>query len=112
VSRPLGDRPVEVIVAVHEERLDQIEAEQMRHRQRLHDLESDRQTLRFISEQVRDLAASVGSTAKQAALDAIDLAMESKDELGRRRWGLRAQWLGVGAAFGALVAMVLIAILK
>lgn len=99
-------RPLEVAVAVHEERLDQIEAEQLRHRQRIHDLEGDRQTLRFISEQVRDLTATVATTAKQAALEAIDLAMEARDELGRRRWGLRAQWLAAGASFGGFLAAI------
>jgi hypothetical protein len=96
-------RPLEVAVAVHEERLDQIESEQLRHRQRLHDLEGDRATLRFISDQVRELSATIGTTAKQAALEAIDLAMESRDELGRRRWGLRAQWLATGASVGGFV---------
>jgi hypothetical protein len=106
------NRPLEVDVAVHEERLDQIEAEQLRHRQRIHDLEGDRATLRYISEQVRELSTSIGTTAKQAALEAIDLAMESKDELGRRRWGLRAQWLAAGASFGGLVAAVAFAVFK
>lgn len=108
------NRPLEtaIIVAVHEERLERLEAEQQRHRQRIHDLEGDRQTLRYISEQVRELTSSISETAKKAALEAIDLAMESRDELGRRRWGLRAQWLAAGASFGGLVAAIAFAIFK
>jgi hypothetical protein len=105
-------RPLEVEVAVHAERLDQIEAEQLRHRQRIHDLEGDRATLRFISDQVRDLSASIGTTAKQAALEAIDLAMEARDELGRRRWGLRVQWLAAGASFGGFVVALVVLVTR
>lgn len=105
-------RPLEVSVAVHEERLDQIEEEQLRHRQRIHDLESDRATLRLLSRQVSDLVTAVERTAKQAALEAIDMAMQSRDELGRRRWGLRLQWLATGAAVGGFVVAIVLAFSK
>lgn len=99
----MSARPLEVRVAVLEERTDGLEEEQLRHRQRLHDLEGDRATLKLISAQVTELTATVERTAKQAALEAIELAMQAKDDLGRKRWGLRAQWVAVGVAFGGLV---------
>lgn len=100
----MSGRPLEVQVAVHEERLDQLEQEQLRHRQRLHDLEGDRATIRLISRQLDQLAGAVETNAKRAALEAIDLAMKGRDEIGRRRWNLRAQWIGTGAAVGAAAA--------
>lgn len=96
-------RPLEVTVAVHEERLDQIEQEQLRHRQRIHDLEGDRATLRLMAKQIEQLASGLEKTARQAALEAIEMALQSKDEIGHRRWGLRLQWAAVGIAFGGFV---------
>lgn len=105
-------RPLEVQVAVHEERIAQLEEEQLRHRQRLHDLEGDRATLKLVAQQLEQLAAAVEKTAKQAALEAIDLAMKGRDELGRRRWLLRMQWIGMGAAVATAVAAVVALIFK
>lgn len=99
-------RPLEVTVAVHEERLDQIEQEQLRHRQRIHDLEGDRATLRLMGKQVESLVTAVEKTARQAALEAIDLAMKGRDELGRKRWGMRIQWITIGVAFGGFIVAV------
>ncbi len=97
-------------MAVVEQRTGAIEQEVQRARSRLHDLESDRAVLRLLTSQVADLAASikeVASTVKDVAREsaekAISLALEHKDDLGRRRAGLRAQWVAVGAAlFGAI----------
>jgi hypothetical protein len=104
----VSDRPLEVRIAVAENRLDNIEEEQLRHRMRLHDLEADRATLRLIVGQLEKLATEVPKVAKQAALEAIDLAMDHRDELGNRRWTLRVQWLALGVTFGGLVATVVL----
>lgn len=96
-------QPIEVRIAVAEERLDTIEEEQLRHRQRLHELEGDRATMKLLGERLEQLSRSVERSAKQAAQEAIDLAFDHKDDLGRRRWGLRLQWLMFGVAVGALI---------
>lgn len=106
------ERLIEVTVAVHEERLDQLEQEQLRHRQRLHGLEADRATIRLVSKQLSQLSASVETSAKRAALEAIDLAMKGRDELGRRRWTLRLQWVAIGATVATAVVEAIALFLK
>lgn len=103
----MSDRPLEVRMAVAEERLDNVEEEQLRQRLRIHDLESDRATLRLVVKQMEELAANVATVARQAALEAVELAMEHKDELGNRRWALRLQWAAIGVMGGGFVVALL-----
>lgn len=108
----MNGRPLDARVAVAEERLDTVEEEIQRVRHRLHELESDRAMLRLLADQVKESAAQakslgdqVESIAKSAAREAVELAMGHRDDIGRRRWGLRAQWVGVGIAAGGFVVL-------
>ena len=102
----MTDRPIYVRVAVAEERLDTLEEEQLRQRDRLHALENDRATIRLLAEQITQLSQGIERIAKRAAQDAIDMAMDHRDEIGRRRWGLRIQWVAAGIAGGGFVSAI------
>lgn len=95
-----------VRMAVAEEKIDDLEQEAARTRQRLHDLESDRATLKLLMRQVTDMGANVETIARRAALEALNLGMEHRDELGHRRWTLRLQWVAAGVGIGGLVAAI------
>src|SRR6185369_15162109 len=99
MARTIGER-----VAVVEEKVEDLELESLRMRQRLHDVESDRAALRLLVRQVTELTDRVDAIARRAAIEAVNLAMEHRNELGHRRWGLRIQWMGIGIAAAAAIA--------
>lgn len=103
----MNEGNLDVRTAVIESRLLDLDREVSRQRGRLHALESDRATIRLLGDQMKELHESIGTIARRAAVEAIDLAMENRDELGRKRWNLRIQWISVGVAFGGLAVAVL-----
>lgn len=85
--------PIEARVAVHAERLDQLEEEQLRHRARLHDLEADRATLMLLARRVDDLAVSSKEMGEKIAAigDGVQALLLSRArgegvETERKRW--------------------------
>lgn len=56
---------IKVKIGIHDERLDNLEEEQMRTRDRLHVLEQDRIALKLISQRVDDMASAAKTTAAQ-----------------------------------------------
>lgn len=104
----MSGRPLEVRIAVAEERIENLEEEQLRQRGRLHNLEADRALLKLAIERLDELARSLESASRKAAQEAIDLALDHRDEIGRRRWGLRLQWCMFGVAFGGLLVSLVV----
>lgn len=93
-------------VAVHESRIGTLEQEQARARQRLHDFEGDRATLRLLTTRVADLASGVERIAEAAATRAVEIAFEHRDKLAGERSGRRLQYAAVGAAVGGFISAI------
>lgn len=111
----MAARSTEERVAVLETTISDLDREVMRVRTRLHDLESDRATLRLLLEQtktfaqqLKDMADNAETLAKRAAQEAVTALLEHRDDVGRVRWGLRAQWIGTGIAFGGFLMAIFI----
>jgi hypothetical protein len=86
--------PLEVRVALHGERIDGLEEEQLRTRDRLHNLESDRIALRLIAQRVDDMAESNKVTAQQVVSvsnDVKTLVLAEARRAGER--DERTSWL-------------------
>lgn len=83
----------EVKIALHEQRIGDLEEEQIRTRDRLHTLEQDRIALKLMAQQMEGLAESLRmSTATLARLDAkvtelvIAQARDEGEDAHRRDW--------------------------
>lgn len=119
--RDLGER-----VAAAEEQLDVLDREMLRVRSRLHELESDRVTIRLLMDQVKSLgervsqvAGSIEAVAQRAAEKTIALAFADQDQIREFRDSRRRQrintWaaaLSVGVAFGGFVSALVFGIFK
>ena len=90
-------------VAVHGEQIRTLATELGAARTRLHELESDRATLRLVVQQVRELTEQMPNLARRAAREAVDeyLRRRHSDTLGN--WRTYAALLSAGAAVGALI---------
>ena len=90
-------------VAVNTEQLRSIALEMDRLRQRIHDLEGDRATLRLLVGQVHELTEQMPNLARRAAREAVD------EFLRRQHAGLLANlrtyamMVSAGVALGALI---------
>jgi predicted nucleic acid-binding Zn-ribbon protein len=81
----LGDRTARLEV-----RVDALDKEFERTRARIHEIESDRATLRIVVQKVADLASSVEKIARQAAREAVEMYdrdRESERSVTWRWWG-------------------------
>lgn len=92
-----------------------LDREMLRVRGRIHELESDRATIRLLleqaktfAEQLRELAANMESVAKRAATETVQAMVERRDDVIRVRWSLRAQWVGTGIAAGGFVSAIIL----
>lgn len=104
-----GNERTEARVAVLEEKMRDVRTEVQRCRERLHELESDRATLRLLMHEVKNVSASVKELtdnvpkiAHAAAQAAVEAFYETREETGRKVMALRAQYISVGIAFGGL----------
>lgn len=97
VERDIGAR-----MAVAEQRLNLLQDESQRTRDRLHSLESDRATIRHLTRQVAELVANCEKLADRAAAQAVDAALDLYEQRKAtdRRTGLdlRAKWTSIGIA--------------
>src|SRR5207302_5480072 len=106
--RRVGSEDIHSRVAVNSEQIRHLANELGRTRERLHELESDRATLRVVVTQVRELTEQMPNLARRAAREAVDemLRRRHADTLGN--WRTYAALLSAGVALGALiVALVL-----
>lgn len=94
-------------MAVIENRVGSLEREHDRTRERLHDLESDRATLRILVQQVADLAKNANRVANAAAERAVDQLLERRARSRHREIGAAASLLSAGAGIGALLITLL-----
>jgi hypothetical protein len=62
----------------------------------LHDLETDRATIKLLADKVSELARSIDDVATRAAVKAITAALEHRSQLRERRLDFRAKLLGAG----------------
>jgi len=99
-------------IAVLEALVSDNRAEFERSRRRLHELESDRATLKLVVEQVRKLTTEMPEIVEQAAHRAVELALNARDDVSRERLGVRIQLLAAGSGFGGFVASVLYIFLR
>lgn len=91
-------------MAVVESRLRTVETEQQRARERLHELETDRATIRLLAKRVDDLADSVNQIAESAAERAVSKMVAARDRTRLTRYGVAAALLSSGAGVGTLIA--------
>lgn len=118
-AAPIGER-----VAAAEEQIEAIDRELARVRDRLHELESDRATIRMLIDQqartsarVEEVANSVEEVSKRTAREVVSIFYADKTQIEevrkeRRRDRIKValEALAVGAAFGSLVATVLLTV--
>jgi hypothetical protein len=96
-------------VARLEVRVEDLEGETQRSRQRLHSLEADRATIRLLASQVKAVLESTERVATSAAEKAVDLALKIKHRERREDWAYRLTWISVGSAMaGAFAAVVVL----
>jgi hypothetical protein len=103
--------PIGVRVALHGERIETLEEEQLRTRERLHNLEQDRIALKLIAQRVDDMADAAKLTAVTIATvnnDVKSLVLAEAVRAGER--DERRSWLSsrrfVISTFVALAAVV------
>jgi hypothetical protein len=102
---------MDVRMAVLESKVDDLEAEMARTRDRLHTLDSSYFAIKVLSERIETLTGSVKMVAKEAAHEAIELAFTARAASGARRWDLRLKWVLTGAAFGGFISALVFGIL-
>src|SRR5438105_2732065 len=90
-------------VAVNTEQIRSLRGESDRMRERLHELESDRATLRLVVQQVRELTEQMPNLARRAAREAVDEYLRRRHADTLSNWRTYAALLGAGAAPGALI---------
>ena len=90
-------------VAVNTEQIRSLRGESDRMRERLHELESDRATLRLVVQQVRELTEQMPNLARRAAREAVDEYLRRRHADTLSNWRTYAALLGAGAALGALI---------
>lgn len=79
-----------------------------RGRDRLHKLETGAVALTLLGDRVDKLAESVDQIARDAAKyaasevaeRAVETALREREEIDRKRWGLRVQLISIGIGFG------------
>lgn len=91
----MADRPVEERVALIEQTAHGHDRELSRVRERLHDLESDRATVRLLSQQIRELTDSVEKVAVRAATEAVTRAMRAREQESQTDAGVKLDRLAV-----------------
>lgn len=88
-------------MAVIEYRVDELTAEQARTRDRLHELESDRSTLRLVVQQMADLVKNMEAVAQRAAERTVATMLEQR-AADQRTWREHLiHWAQLGLAIGA-----------
>jgi hypothetical protein len=101
---PLPER-----VARLEVRVEDVEQEQLRARRRLHELETDRATIRLLAAQVKDLADSAERLATNAAERALSIGLDRVRKAHRDEWRYRLTWVSAGGALvGAIATLVFV----
>lgn len=99
-------------MAVVEQQLHDLDREVFRTRERLHDLEGDRASLKILLQEVERLNRTLPQIAEDAAQRAVGLALEHREELKRGRFSVRTQFVGVGVAVGGFAAMLVFETLR
>ena len=99
----MGSEELRERVAVNSGNIADLRREQERTRERLHELESDRATLRLLVGQVKELSEQMPTLARRAAREAVDeyLRRRHADTFANLR--TYAVIASVGIAFGALI---------
>lgn len=93
-------------LAVLETQLVILTSEVERMRVRLHELESDRATLKIVVEQMQRMNDQMEKIVDEAARRAVDLAIEAREDLGRKRVGMKVQLIGIGIGVGGFLITV------
>lgn len=100
------DTALQSRVAVLETRVSGLEQEEQRTRGRLHDLESDRATLRLLVAQMKELAHQVENVATRAAERALASSFAEREERKERQLAHRLGILGSGVGAGGLLVAI------
>jgi hypothetical protein len=99
----MASDPLRETVAVNTEQIRSLRGESDRMRERLHELESDRATLRLVVTQVRELSEQMPNLARRAAREAVDEYLRRRHADTLSNWRTYAALLSAGAAAGALI---------
>lgn len=95
--------PLRETVAVAIDNISDLRREQDRIRERIHELESDRATLRLVVQQVRELTEQMPNLARRAAREAVDEYLRRRHSDTLSNWRTYAALLSAGAGIGALI---------
>lgn len=90
-------------MAVVEDRVRTLSQEATHTRRRLHDIESDRATIRLLAARIRELANDCEKLADRAAEAAVRKILQERENDDRERSSLRANWVSVTIAGAALL---------
>lgn len=99
----MAPESLESRVAVNTDNIRVLNIELDRARERIHDLESDRATLRLVVQQVRELTEQMPTLARRAAREAVDEFLRRRHADTLSNWRTYAALLSAGAALGALI---------
>lgn len=90
-------------LAVVEAKIEDLEAEMDRTRERLHDHASALQAIKLLAQTVSTIEGTIESVAVRAADKAVAGAFSSRAQITDRTWRFRISLLGSGVAIGALI---------
>jgi hypothetical protein len=90
-------------VAVHGEQIRTLASELGAARTRLHELESDRATLRLVVRQVRELTEQMPNLARRAAREAVDEYLRRRHADTLSNWRTYAAMISAGGVIGGLI---------
>lgn len=103
---PPDEKSVDSRVAVAERTLADHDLEIGRMRQRLHKIEGDRQAIRHLTKTYEELARAIPAMARQAATEAVALALQQRDEAKEKGEKRLLQWAAIViATVGALLSI-------
>ena len=117
-----GDRPIGERVAGVEQRVDTLHTELVRVRDRVHKVEKNEKAVSLLTQHVesvttmvselaqtvKDVAASIETTAAHAAEHAVEAILAIREQKRRSSWDYRLKFAAVAVAAGGFVWAVLL----
>lgn len=82
------------------------ESEAQRTRQRLHELETDRATIRLLAQQLAEVKTTIERVAIRAATEAVSQALAARDATDRDTTGIRLDRWAIAIAMVGTVASI------
>lgn len=99
-------------LAIVETKVRDLEAESQRTRDRLHLVERSETAMEIHIEALKRISDNIRATAKDAATEAVRVALTQRDAVAVDRSGLRASWAMLAVSIAGIFSTMLVAFLK